>query len=151
MDMLLRYDWPGNIRELENLLERLAILVKHRPIGIDDLPPETLTRKMSHQNNGISPKKRPSGQDIEQALLACGGNVRNAARMLGISRSNFYNKINAGGIDIARFRSQGASGSCEEAPQKADALLIAEKLEKLTPKQKKTLEIFINIIASVAN
>ena len=45
---LLRYDWPGNIRELENLIERLSVLVEEPVIGFDDLP-ENITGKTSQE------------------------------------------------------------------------------------------------------
>jgi DNA-binding NtrC family response regulator len=38
VDALLRYPWPGNVREIENVIERILVLSDHEPIGVDDLP-----------------------------------------------------------------------------------------------------------------
>ncbi len=46
VDALLRYHWPGNVREIENVIERVLVLSDHEPIGVDDLPEEVRTGRV---------------------------------------------------------------------------------------------------------
>jgi DNA-binding NtrC family response regulator len=98
MDALVRYPWPGNIRELENLVERLVVLTRGERIGPEDLPaplrgdsagPAELT--LLAQERGL----------ILEVLRRCGGNKKQAARDLGIHRSSLYSKLRRYGITPA--------------------------------------------------
>jgi len=101
-DLLLQYDWPGNIRELKNLVERLSIMVSGDTIYPEDLP--TL--------DGMSIPKQPdsfpdlgAGKTLRQvreaverhyiaeALERHKGNVTRASNALGIERTNLHKKI----------------------------------------------------------
>jgi len=91
MRALERYSWPGNIRELRNVLERASLLAEH-----DIVKPEHL------QFQSVPPPEViPTGgtlKQMEQAyikhvLLDEGGSVERAARRLGIPRSSLYNKM----------------------------------------------------------
>ena len=104
-DYLLRYEWPGNIRELENAIERAVILAKNDLIDVNDLATQSL----------YVPHKAPAGKtmrDIEKnhilnILIEAGGNCSEAARLLGISRMTLYNKIKAFGLNINKSGSTG--------------------------------------------
>ncbi len=104
-DYLLRYEWPGNIRELENAIERAVILAKNDLIDVNDLATQSL----------YVPHKTPAGKtmrDIEKnhilnILIEAGGNCSEAARLLGISRMTLYNKIKAFGLNINKSGSTG--------------------------------------------
>lgn len=88
---LLEYDWPGNIRELENAIERAVILSKDSFITIADLPHENLLLTGSALvGKNI---KEVEKNHIMNVLCETGGNYSEAARILGISRMTLYNKV----------------------------------------------------------
>ena len=100
MPILMGYGWPGNIRELENVIERAVLLAKGRWITPEDLPPSVT----SDQNippslvpDGILSLKKASKlveKDlIFKALDLTGGNRTQAAKILEISRPNLISKI----------------------------------------------------------
>lgn len=99
--MLARHTWPGNLRELKNVVKRAALLARTEYIGPDDLAP-ALTPAPSRN---ATPQVRPlhdAGSEAEQivnALRATGGNKSKAAQMLGIDRKTLYNKLEKYGID----------------------------------------------------
>jgi transcriptional regulator of acetoin/glycerol metabolism len=93
MRLFLNYNWPGNIRELENSIEHSVALSKSDKIFISDLP-AFLTEKISQ------PIKKKTETIIEneektirQALEDCNWNKTVAASILGISRSTLYEKM----------------------------------------------------------
>ncbi|MCX6552005.1 MAG: sigma-54 dependent transcriptional regulator [Acidobacteria bacterium] len=110
--MLLRYNWPGNIRELENALERAVLLTDGPIITADDLLlGETISTSGAH---GSTPLVRvpPTGvalDDIErqalvEALKMCNGIQKDAAELLHISPRVINYKIRTLGIEIPRNR-----------------------------------------------
>jgi DNA-binding NtrC family response regulator len=89
--LLQNYDFPGNIRELSNLLERALVLSPDGKLDVDDFPAFL-------QNALPKTKKWPSLADIEErhireTLRFTRGNKSKAAELLGISRKNLYEKI----------------------------------------------------------
>ncbi len=101
------YPWPGNVRELENVLERLALLLAEGEPG-RAIPAEELGALVPGPPGGPSPTaggERPRAGDlrsararlerahVEQVLAACGGNLTEAARRLGVGRSTVYRKL----------------------------------------------------------
>lgn len=96
--VLLQYDWPGNIRELRNIMERIIILTEKSTINTQDLL-SYLPGTLYHQaETGPSPslpqeKEYIEKQLIEETLKQTNGNKSDAARRLGISRVTLYNKI----------------------------------------------------------
>jgi two-component system nitrogen regulation response regulator NtrX len=105
LKILQEYSWPGNIRELQNLLERLLILGNQQMISESDLPPylveptgiqfDTPQSEMDLK----SFKERTEREYIEKCLDRCNGNVSETARMLGIERTNLHKKMKALGIE----------------------------------------------------
>jgi Nif-specific regulatory protein len=107
MEMLSRFDWPGNIRELENEIERAVCLAgQDQEIGIDclsekitaiaaDEPLETLKDATLQQTVARLEKKM-----IIDALRKSGGNRSQAARTLGLTRQGLLNKIGRYEIDL---------------------------------------------------
>ncbi|WP_416397114.1 sigma-54 interaction domain-containing protein [Allohahella sp. A8] len=98
---LSAYDWPGNIRELRNVLERaLTMLEESGVIDADDIF-RVLPKRARLSAPIVSPKTRPLSQvladaeaeAIRSALLSAQGNRSRAARLLGISRSALYEKL----------------------------------------------------------
>lgn len=100
--VLQDYRWPGNVRELENVLERTMSLKPQGVIEAEDLPDYILgagffPRALLKENvlPGLHPYLREQEQEIIQwALEKTKGNRSQAARLLGISRSTLYEKLN---------------------------------------------------------
>ena len=101
-DLLLQYDWPGNIRELKNLVERLSIMVSGDTIYPEDLPAldgMTIPKQPdSFPDLGVGKTLRQVREAVErhyiaQALEQHGGNVTRASSALGIERTNLHKKI----------------------------------------------------------
>jgi len=92
--LLASYPWPGNIRELRNVLERAFILCEAETIEVEHLPPELLSVPLSRTDEASFFKLPPEGISlaaverdlIRQALEVSGGNQVRAARLLGVSR-----------------------------------------------------------------
>lgn len=100
MTILLNYPWPGNIRELRNVVERMVILAEDNMILQDHLPPSIKKRKITSQeavSNDASTltdiTDRTEREIIIQALEEAGGDKSKAARRLGIPRSTLYYKM----------------------------------------------------------
>ncbi|RKY40177.1 MAG: sigma-54-dependent Fis family transcriptional regulator [Candidatus Omnitrophota bacterium] len=105
MELFFAYDWPGNIRELENIIERAVILCKGEKIEIEDLPEffmELREEKGYDEKKGTfflkEVVKGSEKEIIERVLKECGGNRKKAAQLLGINRTTLYNKLKAYGI-----------------------------------------------------
>jgi two-component system, NtrC family, response regulator AtoC len=102
------YTWPGNIRELRNMIER-AVLLSGGSITLDHLPVEKLTSahlSRLRQPAAAAPAAEPGERDrIVQALAECGGNQTEAARRLGISRTTLSKRLEE--LDIPRPRKGG--------------------------------------------
>jgi DNA-binding NtrC family response regulator len=95
MDALYNYPWPGNIRQLRNVIERAAVLARGDSITPDDLPEEFSPLK--ERTAAVSPRKtlrEMELQAIKDSLQRCNGNKSKAAKMLGISRKAFYKRLN---------------------------------------------------------
>ena len=89
MEALLAYDFPGNVRELEHLLERALALGARDEIGLRDLPELTPRRAPDEE----SPLERAERETILETLRRTGGDKDAAARELGISRRTLYRRL----------------------------------------------------------
>jgi len=96
IESLLAYDWPGNIRELENAIERAIILSRDSSITTADLPQEnmSLVGSVSMGKN----LKEVEKIHILNVLRETGENYSEAARILGVSRMTLYNKAKEYGL-----------------------------------------------------
>lgn len=90
--ILQKYDFPGNIRELSNLLERAVLTADNNKITINDFPPSIQNPKKMNGEKWLSLAEIETGH-IRETLLLTKGNKAEAARLLGISRKNLYEKI----------------------------------------------------------
>jgi len=98
---LMSYDWPGNIRELENCIQRAVSLGSGTFIQMQDLPSAmlyNLARKSSSRQD-LSTLQTLEQQAIRQALKATGGDRVRAAKLLGIGKTTIYRKLKEYGID----------------------------------------------------
>ncbi|MCK9364304.1 MAG: sigma-54 dependent transcriptional regulator [Syntrophales bacterium] len=104
MDLLVRYDWPGNIRELENCIERAVIMAREAAIIPADFP---LVIQMLSPAEGKEFLDISSGfsiSEMEKALIIktladMGGNRTRAAKSLGINRRTLQNKLKEYGLN----------------------------------------------------
>ncbi|MBY6261206.1 sigma-54-dependent Fis family transcriptional regulator [Azospirillum sp. 412522] len=125
LDLLQRYDWPGNVRELRNVVERAVLLSTGGSIDVGDLPDELRDACACATAEGwpllgsplppaIAAAPPPSSsamsltvteqRTIEDVIAATGGNLSDAAAVLGISRSTLYRKLSQHGIQRAAGR-----------------------------------------------
>jgi transcriptional regulator with GAF, ATPase, and Fis domain len=115
VEALMRYSWPGNIRELENVIERAVVLADGPTVTLADLPADltSLGRPLPKAASGSKSLPRASSrpeqpaegpdwrrmdEDSERELLLsalerCRGNKASAARLLGLPRSTFFSKL----------------------------------------------------------
>jgi formate hydrogenlyase transcriptional activator len=111
--MLQSYDWPGNIRELQNVIERAVILCESEALSVD----EAWLQRKTNRGRTISPagalaqgEKELSARErdlIEAALAECQGRIagpHGAAAQLGVPRQTLDSKIASLGIDKRRFK-----------------------------------------------
>ena len=126
LDAMLEYDWPGNVRQLENFSERLVLARPHRALTRRDfarLQTATSTGTMTSEAcvGGRSPRQevntsmtlednlRPVVEQLErayllQALKDNGGRIAETAQQAGISRRTLLRKMNSFGIDKRVFK-----------------------------------------------
>lgn len=103
LSLLMAHDWPGNIRELENVVERAFILCTRGSIGIAHLP-EDLTMRYTERtaHKGMrSTRDLVEAQAIKKALERNGNNRLAAARELGIHKSTLFRKMKRYGIALS--------------------------------------------------
>ena len=98
MRKLQQYSWQGNVRELENVMERAVILAKSPAIGTEDLPVRITNDSVaSPQVAGVLPLKEalevPEREIIERALRSTGWNRQKTAELLQVNRSTLFKKM----------------------------------------------------------
>jgi two-component system nitrogen regulation response regulator NtrX len=99
MPVLQAYPWPGNARELRNVVERMAILSTGDTICADAIPGEIRHYKESDAKSTVHEARESAEREhIQKALDAANWNVSSAARALGMERTNLHKRIRALGI-----------------------------------------------------
>ncbi|MBI3755492.1 MAG: sigma-54-dependent Fis family transcriptional regulator [Deltaproteobacteria bacterium] len=96
LDYLLHYDYPGNVRELENIIERCITLSTSDTVEKDDLPSFIFKKNNSNRQVSLSDVAAEAEKEyIIRTLKTTNGNKTKAAEMLGISRKTLWEKIKA--------------------------------------------------------
>jgi len=97
--MLESYGWPGNARELRNVIERMAILTTGDRIGRDAIPVEVRVQREAGPKSTIQEARESAEREhILRALEESNWNVSGAARALGMERTNLHKRIRALGL-----------------------------------------------------
>lgn len=101
IEILAAYEWPGNVRELANVVERSVLVSSHR----DEIVADDLSEGLINEVSCIKDTEKPQAEGriltlarmeeeyIQRVLSSVKGNKSRAARLLGISRKNLYDKI----------------------------------------------------------
>ena len=102
-------DWIGNVRELQNLVERLVVLSDNERLTAEDVDrelgrsgrrsPRPTPMAGAETDTLEEHRKRAECEAVREALDKCGGNRTQAARLLGVSRRTLYNKLEECGIE----------------------------------------------------
>lgn len=104
MDFFLKYNWPGNIRELQNTVERLIIMSPAEVIGVDELPDNILQgAKLSPRSFGVYNTLKDFKEASEREFLLTklrenNWNILQTAKAIGTPRSNLYKKLKRYGL-----------------------------------------------------
>jgi len=116
MELLKSYSWPGNVRQLENVLERAVVIAETSTIGVGELPADVFQYADEEPVNGfanldgdettftrpLSPLRRErlrmEREELVRAMAAARGNKAEAARALGIARSTLVSRLKKFGL-----------------------------------------------------
>jgi DNA-binding NtrC family response regulator len=129
MDRLMAYDWPGNIRELENVIERAVVLCGGREIDVDLIPdhvsaePPVAVPDVVIPPDGIHFREVMTGYErkyIEAALEAAGGVQKRAAELLHIKATTLNEMIKRYEMLPRRRRAAGEGKEDGEVDQSQD-------------------------------
>ena len=103
LDCLLNYDWPGNIRELQNLMERAVVLNRTGVIGVEDLPKEIggVQRAKSITVPVGVPLREIEKMVMDETLKSTKGDKKLAARLLGVHPRTIYRHLEAADEGLA--------------------------------------------------
>lgn len=98
MAALAAYSWPGNIRQLKNIVERAVILCKGNEVTLGDLPGEIfrsaeMPEPQLQAAHPVHTLREIEANAIKATLEECRGNKSRAAKILGISRKTFYKRL----------------------------------------------------------
>jgi two-component system, NtrC family, response regulator HydG len=118
VEALCRHDFPGNVRELENIMRRAAILCSGPAISVADLGLDETAQGAEHADAARRTFHEAKAQVVghfEQTYLvsiltSCGGIISRAARRAGLSERNFHEKLKKYGLSGKHFRAVPAGG-----------------------------------------
>lgn len=111
-NLLTLYNWPGNIRELKNVIERLVIMIEKDKIGVEDIPPpynnEALIKSNLFSKELLTNSSLREAKDsferifISKKLQENDWNIKKTAEALSMERSNLHRKMKLLGIKVSR-------------------------------------------------
>jgi DNA-binding NtrC family response regulator len=102
--VLLAYPWPGNIRQLRNVVENMVVLASDTRLSVDDIPSDIFDSKPGQEPGDLSALAGMSLEEAEKQLIAntltmVDGNRERAANILGIGERTLYRKIKEYGLN----------------------------------------------------
>lgn len=100
VNLFKNYDWPGNLREMKNIIKRSVLLAKSNIIQLDVLPPEMLEAPKTESLLIKGYTKHNEEEAIREALERTNYNKSKAAKLLDIDRKTLYNKLKLYNIDL---------------------------------------------------
>ena len=97
---LMAFDWPGNVRQLRNVVENMVVLAEEGKLGTGDLPPEIHGREPADRGGALVGMSISEAEKelIRNTLRMVGGNRTQAAKILGIGERTLYRKIKEYGL-----------------------------------------------------
>ncbi|WP_330441791.1 sigma-54-dependent transcriptional regulator [Flavobacterium sp. C4GT6] len=98
IDLFLNYSWPGNLREMKNIIKRSVLLTRGNAISLEVLPPEM--EQSANEEIQLSYTKESEEEAIRKALERTNYNKSKAAKLLDIDRKTLYNKLKLYNIDL---------------------------------------------------
>ena len=121
LEVLDQYDFPGNVRELSNMVERAVIVSEGGEVSASHLP-EAVREAARLRSRG---SRRPTLAELEadyirETLLSTRGNKSEAARLLGISRKNLYERLAREGAEVGGQESEVRGRRSEVSQKNAD-------------------------------
>ena len=99
---LQEYAWPGNLRELSNVLERAMVLQKGDHLEVGDLGLDGRRPSQGVMESELVTMKEMERLHIERVLQRCHSNVTVAAQILGMARRTLYDRLKVLGIAIGK-------------------------------------------------
>jgi len=99
LSKLKSYSWPGNIRELRNVIDRAALMATASEIRPENLRLEFGRRTLPNDDEASLTLKEVQRLHIQRTLAAEHGNIARTAARLGVTRSSFYNKLKSFGVE----------------------------------------------------
>jgi two-component system, NtrC family, response regulator AtoC len=119
VSLLSEYDFPGNVRELANTIERAVIFATGKQIEVADLP-TAIRAAVAAERRGRQPRSlaEVEAEYLQETLATTGGNKTAAARILGISRKNLYERLErlGKGTEDAEQGRNGNEGYADRPP-----------------------------------
>ena len=113
LDAIEKHTWPGNVREMENLIKRAVIMAEGSQIGVDDLGLPRAGGEPEPMN--LRQVREQAERDvIVRVLSRVDGNIVSAAELLGVSRPTLYDLLSRHGLKAS------ASGKGEDEPQERE-------------------------------
>jgi transcriptional regulator with PAS, ATPase and Fis domain len=100
VERLTGFDWPGNVRQLQNEVQRAVLLCEGNTVDGTDLSITNVRTNVEGQDTSFTLLEGVERNAIIQMLKETGGNKLEAAKRLGIGRQTLYNKIKAYGIEV---------------------------------------------------
>jgi len=102
-EALQEYHWGGNIRELQNVIEKAVILSEGKELTVKDLQIDSSAKGLRMTNDGFSGKldafsERSEESLVREAMSRCNNNISAAAKLLGVSRPTLYAKLKKYGL-----------------------------------------------------